>query len=236
MGCCQGQPNYEFDRLLTEFWNTHQITSMTSNDYINLILSKNKTLASKNLNSQSLKENFYKELFAIEKSNKFHFSTIRLIDRHLDFSVDQQYSILLSLMFFTKNEKFLDLYNNLKILFVHLSTPVFFGKGFEDMNEFNDKVFKKILINFYKIASLYTYEVIDKRSDPELVKNQDFVKKSFSVYMIEDKLISSMKLEDNYDNLTNYFITYPHYLRQKDVRLALYAQYEEIEKANSKWF
>lgn len=234
MGCCFQGKTYDFDKPLEDFWMSQNLTKISSFDYLHLIINNKNIFARRNSNFKNLKERFYQNIFNMQQSNKFYHSTMKLIDDYLDISENKQYSILISLMMFTRNNNFLDLYNNIKILFQHLSSPEFFGKGFEDMYEYNDSLLKKFIVNFYKIASLYTFEVSDKKADEELNNYQDLVRKSFSNYMIETKLIESLKLDENLSNIVSYFNTNPQYLSPKDIRIKLYTLYEETQRNNPK--
>ncbi len=221
----------EYDFILDEFWRSQKISNMNSTDYINKILLAKEIFSEKNFNLKNLKEKIYKQIFDIESETKsrFYYESINLIENYLDISGNHQYSLLLSLMLFTKFEKFLDVYNNMRILYEHFSSEEFFKKGFENSYSFDD-IFKKVLINYYKICSLYTFNVVDKNFDEEINNNQNFMKKSFSDYMIESKLLDDIHFEENRFNLIGFFNINPQFLSHKDIRIKLYSIQEDAVK------
>jgi len=234
-GCCLGGKKYEYDFILNEFWQYQKITKMSSNEYINLILKNKEIFSEYNLNIKNLKEKFFKNIFDIESEtqSRFYNEAMKLITKYLDISDKKPYSLLISLMFFTKYDKFVDLYNNLQILFNHLSSKDFFQNGFDNSFNFDYEFFKKILIDYYKICSNFTYEIIDKGLVEELNNNQFFVVKCFSEHMIETQLINYMGIDKESSNLIGFFNLNQHYLNHKDVRISLYYICEEFEKKHN---
>ena len=225
MGCCLDKKKYEFDNLFDGFWNSLQITKMTPKYYINMLIKNNKDLfKNKDLSVKNLKEKLFKDILNLdsEKKSLYYHETVKLVENYLDISENKQYTILISLMFFTKYGTIDNLDNSIHELFQQLSLPEYFGRGFENFYDIDFNFFKSILINFYKLCSICTFEILDKSNDEDLNNNRELINKSFTDHMIETRLIEEIRLDENRGDFIKFLKKYPQLLNPKEIRMKLY--------------